>query len=110
VQAGFGVMDDTDWAASARQHPKYHSAPRIKEAYIMPIRDSIRTDKLKASAPKVPLAADERCNGHQHRSSYLLLQINVICVLLFLIGTTLIVKHPDWFGGMPITVQLLAER
>jgi hypothetical protein len=60
-----------------------------------------------------PLAADECRNGHQHCSGdlgYLLLQINVICVLLFLFGTTAIVKHPDWFGGTPITVQSLAER
>jgi hypothetical protein len=43
-------------------------------------------------------------------SDYLLLQINVICVLLFLIATTAIVNHPDWFGVTPITAQLFAER
>ncbi len=32
---------------------------------------------------------------------YLLLQINVICLLLALIGTTAVVKHPAWFDGMP---------
>jgi hypothetical protein len=32
VPAGFGVTDDTDWAASVRQHEKYHSAARIKAA------------------------------------------------------------------------------
>jgi hypothetical protein len=42
--------------------------------------------------------------------SYLLLQINVICALLFLIGTTAIVKHPDWFGEVPVTSQSLAAR
>ena len=40
---------------------------------------------------------------------YLLLQINVICLVLALIGTTAIVKHPDWFGGVPATVQSVAE-
>jgi hypothetical protein len=42
--------------------------------------------------------------------NYLLLQISVICLLLFLIGTTAIVKHPVWFGGIPATVQIVAER
>jgi len=41
---------------------------------------------------------------------YLLLQINVICWLLFVIGTTAIVKHPGWFGGLPVTSQSIAER
>lgn len=27
------------------------------------------------------------------------LQANVICLLLALVGSTAIVKHPDWFGG-----------
>jgi hypothetical protein len=108
----------------------------------MPMRDSIRTDKLKLRAFKAPatdqatalrelrmrncvapphprsrslppLATDRSCNGSQGSSGdlgYLLLQINVICVLLFLIGTTAIVKHPGWFGSTPITVQSLAER
>jgi hypothetical protein len=38
------------------------------------------------------------------------LQINVICALLFLIGTTAIVKHPNWFGEVPVTSQSLAAR
>jgi hypothetical protein len=42
--------------------------------------------------------------------SYLLLQINVICLLLFLIGTTAIMKHPAWFGGTPVAAQAVAER
>jgi biotin transporter BioY len=41
---------------------------------------------------------------------YLLLQINVISLLLALIGTTVIVKHPNWFGAVPVTVQSLARR
>jgi hypothetical protein len=47
------------------------------------------------------------CSGDLH---YLLLQINIICLLLALIGTTAVVKHPDWFGGVPTTVQSAAER
>ena len=31
---------------------------------------------------------------------HLLLQINIICLLLFLLGTAAIVKHPAWFGGV----------
>jgi hypothetical protein len=29
------------------------------------------------------------------------LQANVICLLLALIGSTAIIRHPDWFGGLP---------
>ena len=38
---------------------------------------------------------EQCCNGDL---SYLLLQINVICLLLALIGTTAILKYPTWFG------------
>jgi len=31
-------------------------------------------------------------------NDYLSLQANIICLLLALIGTTAIVKHPTWFG------------
>ena len=31
--------------------------------------------------------------------TYLMLQINVICLLLAVIGTAVIVKHPDWFAS-----------
>jgi hypothetical protein len=41
---------------------------------------------------------DQCCSGDL---GYLLSQINVICLLLFLIGTTAIVKHPEWFGSAP---------
>lgn len=29
---------------------------------------------------------------------YLMLQINIICLLLALIGITASIEHPDWFG------------
>ena len=56
---------------------------------------------------------DQCCNGYQSCGgdlSYVLWQISIICALLFSIGTTVVVKHPDWFGEMPVTVQSLAER
>ena len=34
-------------------------------------------------------------------NDYLPLQANIICVLLGLIGTTLIIQHPGWFGTVP---------
>jgi hypothetical protein len=49
-----------------------------------------------------------RCCGDD--LPHLLLQINVICLLLALIGTTAIVKHPAWFGGVPVAAQSLAWR
>jgi hypothetical protein len=30
--------------------------------------------------------------------NHLSLQTNIICLLLALIGSTMIIKHPDWFG------------
>lgn len=56
---------------------------------------------------------DQCCNGYQCCSgnlSYLLLQINIICVLLFSIATTAVVKFPDWFGEVPAVTQSVAER
>jgi phosphate/sulfate permease len=51
---------------------------------------------------------EQCCNGD---TAYLLLQINVICLLLALIGAAAIIKHPGWFGGMPAsTTQTIAER
>jgi hypothetical protein len=41
---------------------------------------------------------------------YLLLQINIICLLLSLLGTAAIVKHPAWFGGVSVATQSLVER
>jgi hypothetical protein len=51
--------------------------------------------------------SDQCCAGDL---GYLLLQINVICLLLAVIGTTAIVKHPAWFGGTPAITQTLAEK
>jgi hypothetical protein len=50
---------------------------------------------------------EQCCNPAQ---GYLLLRINSICLLLFMVGTMAIVKHPAWFGGTPIAAQSLAER
>jgi hypothetical protein len=51
---------------------------------------------------------EQCCSGEL---TYLLLQINVICLLLALIGSAVIVNHPDWFGGTSLTVtQAIAER
>jgi hypothetical protein len=50
---------------------------------------------------------DQCCSGDL---SYLLLQINVICLLLALIGTTAILKHPAWFGEALVTTQSFVER
>ena len=51
--------------------------------------------------------SDQHCSGDLR---YLSLQINVICLLLALIGTTVIVKHPGWFGGAPVAAQSPAKR
>jgi hypothetical protein len=51
---------------------------------------------------------DQCCNGD---TAHLLLQINIICVLLALIGSAAITKHPAWFGGVPANVaQTVAQR
>jgi hypothetical protein len=34
-------------------------------------------------------------------TTYLSLQANIICLLLALIGSATIIKHPDWFGQVP---------
>lgn len=46
------------------------------------------------------------CNGDL---AYLLLQVNVICLLLALIGSVAITKHPAWFGT-PVVAQSVGER
>jgi hypothetical protein len=48
-------------------------------------------------------AVSDQCCGNELR--YLLLQINVICLLLALIGSVTIVKYPALFGGMPAAAQ-----
>jgi hypothetical protein len=51
---------------------------------------------------------DQCCSGD---TAHLLLQINVICLLLALIGSAAIIKHPAWFGGVPVTVaQSVVQR
>ena len=53
------------------------------------------------------------CTGHQCCDgdlTYLLLQISVICLLMAFIGSTVIVEHPDWFGGLPAISQALGEK
>jgi hypothetical protein len=48
------------------------------------------------------------CSGD---AACLLLQINVICLLLALIGSAAVIKHPAWFGGVPApAVQTIAGR
>jgi len=41
---------------------------------------------------------------------HLLLQIDIICLLLFLLATAAIVKHPTWLGEMPVAGQSLVEQ
>jgi hypothetical protein len=36
------------------------------------------------------------------------LQANIICLLLALIGSTAIIRHPEWFGGLPDAAQINA--
>ena len=51
---------------------------------------------------------EQCCSGDL---GYLLLQINVICLLLAVIGAAAIIKHPAWFGGVPVPIaQTVAER
>jgi hypothetical protein len=41
-------------------------------------------------------------------TGYLSLQINIICLLLALLGVTIITQHPDWFGGVPAKGEMSA--
>jgi hypothetical protein len=51
---------------------------------------------------------EQCCSGDL---TYLMLQINVICLLLALIGSAVIAKHHDWFGSAsPAVTQTIAER
>jgi hypothetical protein len=36
------------------------------------------------------------------KNDYLSLQVNIICLLLALVSTTAIIRHPAWFGGVPV--------
>ena len=40
----------------------------------------------------------------------MLMQFSIICLLLASMGTTAIIKHPAWFGGIPVGTQSLTER
>jgi len=56
---------------------------------------------------------DQCCNGDPCCGGglgALLLQINIICVLVFLIAATAVVKHPDWLDDRPVVVQSVAEK
>ena len=35
-----------------------------------------------------------------NETGYLSLQINIICLLVALVGVTIITQHPNWFGGI----------
>jgi hypothetical protein len=51
---------------------------------------------------------EQCCSGDL---TYLMLQINVICLLLALIGSAVIVEHSDWFGDpSPPILQAVAEK
>jgi hypothetical protein len=49
---------------------------------------------------------EQCCNSD---TACLLLQINIICLLLALIGSAAIIKHPAWFGGAAATVAQAAD-
>ncbi len=56
---------------------------------------------------------EQCCGGHPCCGGdlgFLLLQINVICVLLFLIGTTALLRHLDWFDAASNVAQVVAGR
>jgi hypothetical protein len=57
-----------------------------------------------------PVPSHRAITSGSNDLGYLLLQINVICLLLALIGTTAIVQHLAWFGGVPVAAQSIAER
>jgi hypothetical protein len=51
---------------------------------------------------------DQCCSGD---AAYLMLQINIICLLLALVGSAAIMKYPAWFGEVPASVaQNHAQR
>jgi hypothetical protein len=50
---------------------------------------------------------DQCCSGDM---AYQLLQINIICLLLALIGSGAIMKHPAWFSGMSVIAHTVAQR
>jgi hypothetical protein len=64
--------------------------------------------RVRLSYPVSHIVLDRCCSGD---TAYLLLQINIICLLLALIGSAAIIKHPAWLGGVPASAaQTIAER
>jgi hypothetical protein len=43
-----------------------------------------------------------------NETGYLSLQINLICLLLALVGVSVIMQHPNWFGGVPTKGEISA--
>jgi len=62
---------------------------------------------MRLSGGVRPAVIEQCCSGE---TAYLLLQLNIICLLLALIGSAVIVKHPAWFGGSSATAAQMAAR
>jgi hypothetical protein len=43
-------------------------------------------------------------------TNFLSLQANVICLLLALTGSTIIIRHHEWFGDMPTATSLAPQH
>jgi hypothetical protein len=41
---------------------------------------------------------------------YLVVQLHMICVLLALVGSLAIIKHPAWFSGVPARNEIASAR
>ena len=71
-------------------------------------RRKLRSLPSRAAAPRRERAmVDQCCSGD---AAYLMLQINIICLLLALVGSAAIMKHPAWFGEVPATVAQTCAR
>lgn len=44
-----------------------------------------------------------------NETGFLSLQINIICLLLALLGVTIITQHPNWFGSVPAQREISAH-
>jgi hypothetical protein len=38
------------------------------------------------------------------------MQTNIICLPLALIGTTVIIRYPKWFGRIPTQLEMIAPQ